>query len=169
MGQVRAPPRRSSKAVCQTDCSPIDASFSKIRAVPQIQRGAAESRLVTCPGTNGPRGLQKATTTHSTAWEGKTEVATVTRIRDVTAGGWRTLETFWNATAQGVFRLPAGARIKVRYGFGWLGWDSQSQTLDGANPRTLEITSGASKARARMQMTVVRDSEVQYVIHLPGP
>jgi hypothetical protein len=97
-------------------------------------------------------------------------MATVERIRDVTEGGWRTLETFWGGgPAQGVFRRPAGARIKVRYGVGWFGFDRQTQTLDETTVKTLDVGRLGSTARARMQMRVERDAEVTYVLHLPGP
>ncbi len=89
---------------------------------------------------------------------------------DLKAGDWRTLETFFGAgDAQGVFRRPAGARIKVRYGVGWFGFDRQRQTLDGTNAKTLDVGSNGAKARARMQMRVNQDAEVSYVLHLPGP
>lgn len=98
-------------------------------------------------------------------------MATVQRIRDVKAGDWRTLETFWGngGSVQGVFRLPAGARIKVRYGAGWLGFNRQQQTLDGVVAKTLDVGSVGSVARARMQMRVNQDAEVSYTLHLPGP
>jgi hypothetical protein len=98
-------------------------------------------------------------------------VATVDRVRFVKAGDWRTLETFFGTggSAQGVFVHPAGARIKVRYGFGWFGFNRQSQTLDGIRTRTLDVGSVGSAARARMQMRVNGDVEVTYVLHLPGP
>ena len=96
-------------------------------------------------------------------------MATVTRIKFVTEGGWRTLETFLNASATGVFDKPAGAVIKVRYGVGFLGFDRQKQTLDGRNPRRLEVGSAGSLARARMQIRVDRDTDVTYTVILPGP
>ncbi len=44
----------------------------------------------------------------------------------VEAGDWQTLVTLWNTTATGLFRGPAGAQIKVRYGDGWpIGRDAQ--------------------------------------------
>jgi hypothetical protein len=98
-------------------------------------------------------------------------MATINRIRDVKAGDWRTLETFWGpgGSAQGVFVNPSGARIKVRYGYGWFGFNRQSQTLDGIRARTLDIGTIGSAGRARMQMRVNQDVEVNYVLHLPGP
>ncbi|WP_448640257.1 hypothetical protein [Geodermatophilus sp. URMC 63] len=98
-------------------------------------------------------------------------VATLPRERLVEAGGWRTLETFWGpgGSAQGVFDRPTGANIKVRYGFGFLGFDRQSQTLDGVRVKTLDVGTIGSGARARMQMRVSQDVLVSYVLHLPGP
>jgi len=71
-------------------------------------------------------------------------MAIIPRIMVVTSGAWRTLQTFWHASAQARFVSPAGVQIKVRYGVGWLGWDSQAQKLDGATP---------SQALIRMPMT----------------
>jgi hypothetical protein len=97
-------------------------------------------------------------------------MATVDRIRDVKEGDWRTLETFFGGgPAQGVFTRPQGARIRVRYGFGWFGFNRQTQTLEGNSVRTLDVGSLGSNARARMQMRVNQDTEVSYVLHLPGP
>lgn len=93
----------------------------------------------------------------------------VIQLVHVTAGGWRTLHTFFRTEATGVFRLPAGAHIKVRYGVGILGWDGQKQTLDGTATRQLEITKGASTARARMQIRVPVDTDVEYTLLLTGP
>jgi hypothetical protein len=58
-------------------------------------------------------------------------MAAVTKTVFVTEGGWRTLETFFNASAVGVFEEPSGAAIKVRYGVGLFGLDGQKQTLNG--------------------------------------
>jgi len=97
-------------------------------------------------------------------------MATFERIRDVAAGDWRTLEKFWGfgGSAQGVFQRPSGATIKVRYGFGWFGFDRQKQTLNETTTKTLEVGKIGSTSRARMQMRVNRDSEVHYVLHLHG-
>lgn len=96
-------------------------------------------------------------------------MATVVRTKLVRKGDWRTLETFINAKATGVFRHPAGARIKIRYGIGFLGFNRQTQTLNGQADKLLEVSKGASVVRARMQMTVLQDAEVTYTVHLPGP
>lgn len=53
------------------------------------------------------------------------------RTKRITSGGWRTVETFWNAAGTAFFKAPAGAQIKVRYGVGWFGFDRQKQTLNG--------------------------------------
>ena len=79
------------------------------------------------------------------------------------AGDWRTLETFWNTSATGYFYFPAGAQIKVRYGVGWLGYDSDKQTLDGLSTKVLRV-GGASVVRARMQMKFGRSLYVNYTI-----
>lgn len=88
-------------------------------------------------------------------------MATVERDKIVRAGSWRTLESGWNATFSCIFRGPAGARVKVRYGDGrWRGWNSQEQTLSGA-PTRLDVTR-SSLAYARVQMRVEQDSHVVY-------
>ena len=94
----------------------------------------------------------------------------VQKTKLVEAGSWRTLEKFWNSPrVDGVFRAPAGTRIKVRYGDGWpFGWNSQSQTLDGEHDKTLTI-SKASVVYARMQARVSRDTELTYTLFFPGP
>jgi hypothetical protein len=88
-------------------------------------------------------------------------MAEVERTKLVKSGGWKTLESGWNASFSCRFRHPAGARVKVRYGNGrWLGRDSQKQTLDGT-ARLLKVGRG-SLAYARVQMKVQRDTQVTY-------
>lgn len=87
----------------------------------------------------------------------------VARTKYVQAGDWRTLEWFWNASGTAYFLHPAGARIKVRYGVGWFGFDRQKQTLDGINTKTLSV-GGGSIARARMQMKVTQSVHVNYSV-----
>ena len=96
-------------------------------------------------------------------------MSTVTRTKFVSKGAWRTLESFFSASAIGVFEDPASARIKVRYGIGFLGFDRQKQTLDGQTVKRLEIGSSGSLARARMQIRVKKDADVTYTLILPGP
>lgn len=96
-------------------------------------------------------------------------MAVVTKTVFVTEGGWRTLETFFNASGVGVFKDPSGAQIKVRYGIGSFGFDRQKQTLNGETDKRLDIGKGGSIARARMQMKVNQDTEVTYTLILPGP
>ena len=87
-----------------------------------------------------------------------------TRTKYVKKGKWRTLEWFWKASGTAYFLHPAGARIKVRYGVGIIGWDSQKQKLDGNERKTLSVGAG-SVAYARMQMKVNKSIEVAYDIH----
>lgn len=91
----------------------------------------------------------------------------VLRRRQVPAGDWRTLEHFWNARGTAFFRRPADAEIKVRYGIGWFGFDTQEQTLNGADYKKLEVGRG-SIARARMQMKVPETTTVTYEVHGGG-
>ena len=87
----------------------------------------------------------------------------------VRAGDWRTLVTLWNTTATGLFRAPAGAEIKVRYGTGWpLGRDSQRQTLDGMVEKQLVIGRWSAVA-ARIQVRAQRDTTIFWTYVVEGP
>jgi hypothetical protein len=87
------------------------------------------------------------------------------REYSIRAGGWRTLETFWNAKATLFFKGPAKAQVKVRYG-GALGVDRQEHTLDGV--RSVKVSVGIwSLTYARVQIKVPRDTVVSYVV-CPG-
>lgn len=84
------------------------------------------------------------------------------RTKLVKAGGWRTLESGWYASFTCRFVTPAGAQIKIRYGGGWFfGWDSQKQTLDGVNAKSVHVEAG-SLFYARVQMKVKSDVKVTY-------
>jgi hypothetical protein len=88
------------------------------------------------------------------------------RTKSVTAGGWRTLETFWNVTHTAFFQAPAGAEIKIRYS-GWLvGVDRQQQRLDGVTVKRLEV-SRWSVFTARVQIKVRENATVTYFV-TPG-
>jgi hypothetical protein len=91
----------------------------------------------------------------------------VEQTKYVQSGSWRTLATLWNAAAQGLFRLPTGAQIKVRRGVGWFGWDTQKQTLDGVNTKSLSV--GKSYIPSRMQMKVSQSTYVTYTYCPVGP
>lgn len=94
--------------------------------------------------------------------------AEVYRERCVTAGDWRTLETFWNTTATGWFQSPASAEIRVKYGYGWLSVNRQRQTLDGSTLKALQV--GAwSKVVARMQIKVPQSTCIAYRLVFEGP
>jgi hypothetical protein len=93
-------------------------------------------------------------------------VVDMLRTREIKRGKWRTVETFWNAGAIAYFRAPAGARIKVRYGVGWFGFDRQKQVLDGNDFKKLSVGRG-SIARARFQVKVEQTQNVTYDVY-PG-
>jgi hypothetical protein len=88
------------------------------------------------------------------------------RTKSVTAGDWRTLETFWNVTTTAFFQAPAGAEIKIRYSGGWVGVDRQRQTLDGESIKRLAI-SPWSVFTARIQIRVTQNTSVTYDVE-PG-
>lgn len=92
--------------------------------------------------------------------------AGVVRTKFVKAGSWQTLETFWNQTATGFFKSPAGMQIKIYYGYGWLGASRQVQTLDGVNIKKLSLA-GWSLAGARMQALTKVATNVTYDVE-PG-
>jgi len=88
------------------------------------------------------------------------------RSKLVTAGDWRTLETFWNVTTTAFFQAAAGAEIKIRYSGWWFGVDRQRQTLDGNNIKRL-VVSPWSIFTARIQMRVKQSTNVSYGVE-PG-
>ena len=62
-----------------------------------------------------------------------------------------------------MFRKPAGAKIKLRYGVGFLGFDRSKQTLDGREIRKLEFGAD-SLAGVRVQIYVDQDCYVNYAV-----
>ena len=95
-------------------------------------------------------------------------MAEIQRTKLVKAGSWRALESGWNVSFGCRFLNPSGAQIKIRYGGGWpFGWDSQKQTLDGANFKSVQVGAG-SLIYARVQMKVQRDIEVTYTYIAAG-
>jgi hypothetical protein len=127
--------------------------------------GPSSGEILIYSGANGSllRNLQLPWVQKETASLTTALRTCVDRIRYVQAGDWRTLETFWNTSATGYFYFPAGAQIKVRYGVGWFGYDSDKQTLDGLSTKVLRV-GGASVLRARMQMKFGRSLYVNYTI-----
>ena len=91
------------------------------------------------------------------------------KTRFVEVGGWRTLERVWDGEVRAVFMGPARMRIKVRHGNGWwCGRDSQQQTLDGLHPKELTVGGRASLLCARLQVAVLRSTEVTYEVYWSG-
>lgn len=90
----------------------------------------------------------------------------IVKSKRIKKGGWRTLESFWNSQADIVFRKPAGAKVKVRYGVGSLAKDRQKQTLPGNKPLLVEVGK-YSVLRARVQIYVEADTDVTYSVY-PG-
>ncbi len=82
-------------------------------------------------------------------------------------GDWRTVESFWNANGVAFFKAPSGAQIKVRYGYGWLGFDRQKQTLNGFDYKKLDVGLG-SLGYARMQIKVSQSTDVTYDVYGGG-
>ncbi len=92
----------------------------------------------------------------------------IERVKHVKKGGWRTLETFWNAKADIVFVRPAGATVKIRYGSSkkYFGKDRQKQVLKGNQAVVVKVGS-YSAVRARVQIYVKVDTDVTYFVY-PG-
>ena len=91
------------------------------------------------------------------------------RTNYVSAGGYRTLATLWNASASARFRCPAGAKIRVLYGYGWFSKSRQNQTLDCSTDKQLSIGSSWSKLGARMQIKVPATGHVTWWYITEGP
>jgi hypothetical protein len=90
----------------------------------------------------------------------------ITRTKRVKAGDWRTLESGWNASFSCQFFLPAGAKVKLRKGVGWLGWNSQEKTLDGVTPKVINV---GGVVYSRVQIKVKQDIDVSYLYVPIGP
>ena len=89
------------------------------------------------------------------------------RTKHITSGGWRTVESFWNASGTAFFKAPSGAKIKVRYGVGWFGFDRQKQTLNSRDYKKLTVGLG-SLGYARMQVSVSQTTNVTYDVYGGG-
>jgi hypothetical protein len=89
------------------------------------------------------------------------------RTKPIVSNDWRTVESFWNAKGTAFFKAPIGARIKIRYGVGWFGFDSQTQTLSGDAYKKLAIGVG-SLGFARMQIRVSQTTDVTYDVYGDG-
>ncbi|MEO6314772.1 MAG: hypothetical protein ABIU63_04640 [Chitinophagaceae bacterium] len=95
-------------------------------------------------------------------------MAGITKTKNVKRGGWRTLESGWNALFWVSFFNPHSAQIKVRYGGGWpVGWDSQKQTLDGVHVKFVQVTR-SSVTYARVQVYTQVDTAITYTYYT-GP
>ena len=84
------------------------------------------------------------------------------RFKHVKRGDWRTLEVFWNVPPTTCFfKKPSGAEIKLQYGVGIFGKESQKQKLDGINIKKIEI-GRVSVVLARLQIKVKESTDVLY-------
>jgi hypothetical protein len=134
-------------------------------AVPLAVAGASSASAAEPARVSAPASSAQAAPAVAGAQAGAFDE--VFREKFVQAGDWRTLERFINASGTGFFLHPAGAQIKVRYGVGFLGFDSQKQTLDGRNEKSLSVGGVGTYAQARMQIRVSEDTWVRYVVRVP--
>ncbi|MEO7261304.1 MAG: hypothetical protein ABI047_08640 [Jatrophihabitantaceae bacterium] len=75
---------------------------------------------------------------------------------DLAPGSWRTLESFYGSVGStiAVFRVPAGVRLKVRYGWGWFGYNRQGKTTDGENDKRLQVSGFVGRARMQARVSI---------------
>lgn len=85
----------------------------------------------------------------------------IIRSKQIRANTWTTAETYWNVSSRLAFGLPAGAKIRVRYGGGWFAKNRQQQTLDGQHYKELVI-SRWSVFVARAQVLYTQDTVITY-------
>ena len=144
---------------------PLEVAMVPLQAVIQVLREAVLGGRENRPngGRTAPRPVSDDASWRSKAYEEKGMI----RKKHIRSGSWGTIESFWNAKGTAFFRAPAGARIKVRYGAGVLGFNSQEQTLNGSDYKKLAVGSG-SVARARMQVRVSQSTDVTYDVYGGG-
>ena len=90
------------------------------------------------------------------------------RTSHVKSGEYRTLVTLWNTTASAEFGCPAGAKVRVRYGGGWLAVNRQHKTLDCQTAKKLSVSKW-SVTVARMQIKVPETGYVNWRYITEGP
>jgi len=83
------------------------------------------------------------------------------RTSYVSSGGYRTLATLWNTNVKAEFLCPAGAKIRVRYGGGWLAKNRQEQKLDCRTAKRVSV-SRFSVFVARIQIKVPQSGYVSW-------
>ncbi len=89
---------------------------------------------------------------------------------ELSAGSWKTLVSFWGripTPRTGFFRGPPGVVIKVRYGYGWFGFDRQKQTLDGETTKTLRVSGWVGYARFQARSSTRTQITFRYEVEGP--
>lgn len=88
---------------------------------------------------------------------------------ELAPGAWRTLETFVGkvASTTAVFRVPGGVRLRLRYGFGWFGFNRQKAVTDGQHDKRLTVSGWVG--RARMQARVSQPTALAWQRITEGP
>jgi len=74
---------------------------------------------------------------------------------------WCTVEILWNCRKKIVFIGPPDARIRVRYGVGWLSANCRVQILDGNQQRIVEVN-GWSVFMAKVQIYSNSEEFISY-------
>ena len=92
-----------------------------------------------------------------------------TREKLIKKDKWVTLETHWSsAKVNFYFKRPSGAKIRVRYGFGWFSRNRQKQTLDGSNEKTISIGFwGLTRSKIQIRHSV--EALIVYDVEAIGP
>lgn len=85
----------------------------------------------------------------------------IVRTKNISANTWTTVETYWNVTTKLAFLLPAGAKIRIRYGGGWFAKNRQQQTLTGQQYKQLSV-SRWSLFVARAQVHFTQSGAITY-------
>jgi hypothetical protein len=85
----------------------------------------------------------------------------IVRTKFIMANTWNTVESYWNVSTKLAFLLPAGAKIRLRYGGGWFAKNRQQQTLTGQQYKEL-VVSRWSIFVARAQVCFTQDTNITY-------
>ncbi len=78
------------------------------------------------------------------------------------SGKYRNVASGWNWRGTAYFIDPAGAKIRVKYGFWIFSWTTQKKTLNGVDRKKLTV-GWKSIFYARMQIKVRESTQVEFI------